>query len=58
MEIAVLVLGFVFKFVLPAIGAAATAATLTPNQHSNRLGQAALTGVNMAGMNLGKASNK
>ena len=60
LEIVTLVLTVVVKFVLPAIGGTAVAATVIPNnaKSGNRVAQGFLNAVNFGGMNLGKAANR
>jgi hypothetical protein len=59
-EIITLVLGFVLKWVLPAIGGTAIAATVTPNvaKSGNPVAQLVLDAINFGGGNLGQAANK
>lgn len=60
LEIITLVLTIVVKFVLPAIGGTAVAATVIPNRakSGNPFAQGFLDLVNFGGANFGAASNR
>jgi hypothetical protein len=56
MEILIALIPLIAKLLM-AIGGFAAVATVTPNSSNNKILHSVLTGINVVGMNLGKAGN-